>query len=190
MRKYARALAATGLGLAAMLMLAGCGNANAPLDASALDADDQKFVQFYIGNCVQGFSDFSRIDAAARVGKWKRVTDPDILRMIGPADGASGWNAWAVKDGKTRYMLAIGAREVDGKPIKFCVLIGEPNNMAATRARIIDLLKAKLHASSEDGGQRYLSYIFVKDDEALMLNFVDAEPMGMKMLNVSTIARR
>ena len=184
-----RALAAMKpyVGLAMILALAACNKPSSPAKAPSSDAADMDFVQAFVGSCVQAFPDFARIEAAARTMKWKRVTDPDRLKMIGPADGGSGWKAWAFKTGKKGFLLSTGERDVEGKALKFCVLIAEPSDIEATRNHIVKLLNAQLQDSSEEGGQQYATYSFVQNGKPLFLNFIDAVPMGMKMLNVSTM---
>ncbi|WP_169803388.1 hypothetical protein [Sphingomonas pruni] len=175
------------VGFAMLLALAACDKPSSPPKTPLADTADMDFVQAFVGSCVQTFPDFARIEAAARAMKWKRVTDPDMLKMIGPADGGSGWKAWTFKTGKKGFLLSTGERDVEGKALKFCVLIAEPSDIEATRNHIVKLLNAKREYSSEEGGQRYATYSFLQDDKPLILNFIDAVPMSMKMLNVSTM---
>jgi len=119
--------------------------------------------------------------------KWKRVTDPDTLKMIGPIDGGSGWKAWTFKTSNKGFLLSAGERKSEGKSFRFCVLIAEPSDIETTRTRIVEMLHATPDGTSEEGGQRYATYRFLQDGKPFLLNFIDAAPMGMKTLNVSTM---
>ena len=84
-------------------------------------------------------------------------------------------------------MLSVGERDVDGTQIQFCVLVSEPSDIEATRDYIVQMLRAKPEESRDEGGQRYRVYRFVNEGKPVLLNFIDAVPMGMKMLNTSTM---
>ena len=153
-------------------------------DAPSAVADDV-FVQAFMGNCVQNFPDLTKIEAAAIASGWKLITDPATLEMIGPAGGGGEWKAWGFKYQEKGFMLATGQNEVEGLRVSFCVLISEPTDIKATRTKIVDLLRATRLGESEEAGQRYETYEFKLEGRTLLLNFVDATPMGLKMLNVS-----
>lgn len=147
------------------------------------------FIQTFMGSCVLDFPDFNRVEAAAKALKWKRVTDPDQLKLIAPTDGGGSWKAWGFKSGKMRSLLSVGQRDVDGETLKFCVLIADPVESEITRNRIVKLLNATEESSSEQAGQRYRTYSVTKDGKPLLLNFIDAVPMGMTSFNASIITR-
>jgi len=167
--------------------LSACGQASErATDQSNVKADDT-FVQAFMGHCVHTFPDTAKIEAAAKATRMKPITDPATLRMIGPASGNADWKAWGFKADKKGFMLATGQNISDGERVRFCVLISEPADLEATRSRLVELLKAERQDESEEGGQRYEIYKFEFDGRPMLLNFIDGTPMGMKMLNASTM---
>jgi hypothetical protein len=171
---------------AIVVSLFGCDNAaRSPVGSAA--RFDASFVQAFMGNCVQGFAGDSKIEAASTAMRWKRITDPAVLEMIGPANGGSDWKAWRFKSSGKVFMLATGQNEVDGRLARFCVLISEPTDIDATRDALVKLLRAKRQHASEEAGQRYEVHQFEFDGRMMLLNFIDGVPMGMKMLNASVV---
>lgn len=166
--------------------LSACNKPSAdPTSSAALF--DATFVQAFIGHCVQAFPDASKIEAAATAMRWKRITDPATLRMIGPVNEGSDWKAWGFKSDGKGFMLATGQNDANGQPARFCVLMSEPSNIDATRNQLVELLRAKRLDAREEGGQRYEIYQFEYDGRPMLLNFIDGSPMGMKMLNASAM---
>ncbi len=138
-----------------------------------------------MGNCALAFGDKAKIEAASKTLKWKPVTDPAMLAMLGPIDKSAKFDAWAFKQGKGGYILALADNVVDGETIKSCSLITELDSVAATKAQIAKLLKAGNPQRDEANGQVTQIRTFTTEGRNRHLTFLDAEPMGMKMLNTS-----
>ena len=117
--------------------------------------------------------------------KWKKVTDPAILSMIGPIDKSAKFNVWAFKHGKGGYILALTDNVLDGETLKSCTLITELDSIANTKAQLVKILKASDLQREEENGQTTEVRTFVVEGHERHLTFLDAEPMGMKMFNAS-----
>ncbi|SEQ49155.1 hypothetical protein [Sphingobium sp. YR768] len=195
------------IGLVTAMLLVGCQNQTDPVahrddntgfepstsaptsSPSTSEASENNFIQTFMGSCVQNFSEFARVEAAAKVQKWKLITDKNQLKMIAPQDDGGQWKAWKFKSGQVGALLSVGSREFEGEKINFCVLIANPIDGNAVRDRIVKMLHAKKESVSQQGGQRYATYIFIHDGKPLLLNFIDGVPMGLKTLNASVTTR-
>ena len=108
-----------------------------------------------------------------------------MLAMLGPVDRSAKYDAWVVRQGKGGYILALADNVVDGEKIKSCTLITELDSIPNTKAQIIKILKAENLNREEANGQVTEVRTFMADGRKRHLTFVDAQPMGMKMLNTS-----
>ena len=172
----------------ACVALYGCGgeaSADKVSQPLNLNANDSGFVQSLMGNCVLAFPDTAKIEAAAKFSKWKLVKDPSVISMIAPESKGGRWKTWAVKQDGSRYILFIGDNVIDRKPIKFCGVITEVEDVDSMASHLAGLLKAKLQDTIEEAGQRTRIYSFKDGDEARILSILDANAMQMKMINVS-----
>lgn len=176
------------LTLLACIALCGC-DSEAGADEKAqpleLNNNDAGFVQSLMGNCVLAFPDTAKIEAAAVVAKWKLVTDPSVIAMIAPEAKGGRWKTWAVKQNNAQYLLFIGDNMIEKKPVQFCGVMTEVENVDYMASHLASLLKAKLEDTVEDAGQRTRLYSFKDGDEFRILSILDANAMQMKMINVS-----
>lgn len=155
--------------------------------SEAVGTDGAFFVQNFVGSCAANVPTFGKVEAAATTLKWKQITDPTALEMIGPQEPGATWKAWLVKENSEAVMISTGQREMDGKTFHFCVVIGELDAVSATKEKLADVLSAKNPARSSASGQTYTVYNIMPDGFPASLTLIDAEALDMNVLNATLL---
>jgi hypothetical protein len=150
-----------------------------------MKAADATFVQAFMSTCVRDFDNRERIEAASKAMDWKLITDPSMRKMLEPENGSANWAGWAFPHDNLKLMLALSESKIEDHNVKTCVLISELTSIKATKARLVQLLDAKSEGTDSEGGQTSEVLRFTFDGKPRLLSFIDAEAMGMKMLNAS-----
>ena len=114
---------------------------------------------------------------------WKPITDPNMRKMLEPESGSAKWGGWVFRHDNLNLMLALSESKIEKRDVKTCVLVSELTSVRATKDQLVRLLSAKLKGKDNEGGQMSELWTFTFDGKPRLLSFIDADAMGMNMLN-------
>lgn len=150
---------------------------------------DTPFIQSFSGNCLQNVGDHDRIRAAADEFRWKRMTDPQQLKMFAPEEPGVAWSAWSFRQDSRRFVLAISSGEINGEPTSTCSVMSEVSEISATKDRLVEMTRGKLIDRQEEGGQLFETYHVEFGEKKLLLILMDGTPIGISILRASVATR-
>ncbi len=131
--------------------------------------ESKRFIEFFIGNCLQVLPDTKRVRAASRVMNWK-VLQGDLAVMLAPADPEAIWEGWATEYEGSSYLIGISEGKVDGRTVVGCTVATREVNQEDLVKTLLSVINLRALNDETEAMQRYRGWLTEVNQHSILVN--------------------